>query len=143
MIGVLVLSHGELANGMLDSIKLFFGDDIPQLKAECLHADDSINDFDIRIKDAVNELDDGHGVVILCDIFGGTPNNRCTLILNERIKVISGINFSLLMELLGSRLSIEDISELNINELIEVSKNGMVYLNDALTKAMKSQDDEE
>lgn len=130
MIGILLMSHGKMAEGMLDSSKLFFGDDIPQIKALCLEPSDNPEEFDQRIKAAVEEIDDGTGVIAMCDLLGGTPCNRSAFVLNERLQVITGMNFTILLELLGKRMSAEDLSDINIAELIETGKNGIVNLNE-------------
>lgn len=130
MVGILLMSHGKMAEGMLDSSKLFFGDDIPQVKALCLMASDNPEDFDERIKEALAEIDDGQGVIAMCDLLGGTPCNRSAMVLNDRVQVITGMNFSILLELLGKRMTVNDISELNIGELVQVGKDGIISLNE-------------
>lgn len=124
------MSHGKMAEGMLDSSKLFFGDDIPQVKALCLMASDNPEDFDEIIKEALAEIDDGQGVIAMCDLLGGTPCNRSAMVLNDRVQVITGMNFSILLELLGKRMTVNDISELNIGELVQVGKDGIISLNE-------------
>ena len=130
MVGILLMSHGKMAEGMLDSSKLFFGDDIPQVKALCLMASDNPEDFDERIKEALAEIDDGQGVIAMCDLLGGTPCNRSAMVLNDRVQVITGMNFSILLELLGKRMTVNDISELSIGELVQVGKEGIISLNE-------------
>lgn len=129
MIGILLLSHGKMAEGMYNSCQLFFGDDIPQLKAYCLEAETSPELYDEWIKEGIQEVDDGHGTIILCDLTGGTPYNRCAFVFNDRVQVISGMNFAMLLELLGKRLYIEDIKDIDIDDLIETGKNGIISLN--------------
>lgn len=133
MIGVLLMSHGQMAEGLLDTCKLFFGDDIPQIKALCLQACDSPEEFDERIREAINELDDGHGVIGFCDLLGGTPCNRSFYVLNDRFQVVTGMNMPVVMELLGSRLSTEDVAEIDINALLETGKTGMTSLNNVIS----------
>ena len=130
MIGILLLSHGGMAEGMLDSCKLFFGDDIPGVRALCLEAGCNIDDFDAQIGQAIAELDDGAGVVGLVDLMGGTPFNRCALnFRSDRFQVITGMNFTMLLELLGTRDGYEDVSELDIDNLMEVGRNGIMNMN--------------
>ena len=137
MVGILLMSHGRMAEGMLDSSKLFFGDDIPQIKALCLMASDNPEEFDEKIRAAVEEIDDGQGVIAMCDLLGGTPCNRSALVLNDRMQVITGMNFSILLELLGKRMSVNDISEIDIPELIQVGKDGIISLNDFFKAAQQ------
>ena len=122
---------------MLDSSKLFFGDDIPQIKALCLMASDNPEEFDEKIRAAVEEIDDGQGVIAMCDLLGGTPCNRSALVLNDRLQVITGMNFSILLELLGKRMSVNDISEIDIPELIQVGKDGIISLNEFFKAAQQ------
>ena len=136
MIGVLLMSHGRMAEGMLDACKLFFGDDVPNIKALSLLPQDNPELFDERIKEAIAELDDGSGVVAMVDLFGGTPLNRSMFILNDRLQVITGMNLTILLELMGRRLSAEDISEINIDELVQVGQNGIMSLNKLVKEAM-------
>ena len=131
------MSHGRMAEGMLDSSKLFFGDDIAQIKALCLMASDNPEEFDEKIRAAVEEIDDGQGVIAMCDLLGGTPCNRSALVLNDRMQVITGMNFSILLELLGKRMSVNDISEIDIPELIQVGKDGIISLNDFFKAAQQ------
>ena len=133
MIGIVLISHGKMADGMLDSCKLFFGEEIPQILSVCLLPENSPEDFDKKIELAISKVDSGDGVLILCDLLGGTPCNRCAYILNDRIQVIAGVNLSILLEFLATRDSLEDISELDIETLIFAGANGVVSLNKLLT----------
>ncbi len=132
MIGIVLISHGKMADGMLDSCKLFFGEEIPQILSVCLLPENSPEDFDKKIELAISKVDSGDGVLILCDLLGGTPCNRCAYILNDRIQVIAGVNLSILLEFLATRDSLKDISELDVETLIFVGANGVVSLNKLL-----------
>jgi mannose/fructose-specific phosphotransferase system component IIA len=132
MIGILLMSHGQMAEGMLDSAKLFFGDDIQQIKALCLKASDNPESFDERIKEAISEIDTGGGVIAMCDLLGGTPSNRSAYVVGDRVQVITGMNFTMLLELLGKRLNVEDVKDVDIKELMNVGRDGIQCLNDLL-----------
>lgn len=132
MIGIVLMSHGKMADGMLDSCKLFFGEEIPQISSVCLLSENSPEEFDKKIELAISEVDSGDGVLILCDLLGGTPCNRCAYILNDRIQVIAGVNLSILLEFLATRDSLKDISELDIETLIFAGTSGLVSLNNLL-----------
>jgi len=129
MIGILLMSHGKMAEGMLESSKLFFGDDIPNIKALTLAPEDNPELFDERIKEAVAEVDDGSGVIAMVDLLGGTPSNRSMFVLNDRMQVITGMNFTMLLELMGRRFSAEDVSEIDIEELMQIGRTGIANLN--------------
>ncbi len=87
--------------------------------------------FDERIREAIAEMDDGSGVVGFCDLLGGTPSNRSLYIVaeNPNFKVVTGMNLTMLLELLGRRMMTETVADLDVEELMEVGKTGIVSLN--------------
>ena len=130
MIGILLMSHGKMAEGMLDSCQLFFGEAIQQLQALCLAKEESVEGFDERIRAALASLDEGQGVLVLCDLLGGTPANRCVSLLTEgqQFRVITGMNLGMLIEILGSRATLSSVDQLDLKELTEAGKGGIVDL---------------
>ena len=133
MFGILLMSHGHMAEGIRDSCTLFFGENLEKVKALCLLEGDSPEAFDDQIREAIKELDDGHGVIAFCDLLGGTPFNRCAFsFVNERFQLIAGMNFPMVLELLGKRMMTEDISEIDIDELMNVGRAGIVSANKLL-----------
>lgn len=130
MRGILLVSHGKMASGMLDSATLFFGENIAQLDCLCLLSEDNPAEFGERINKKIEELDTGDGVVILADLYGGTPCNQAVLRLNDRVDLISGMNFGMLLELLGGRPD----DNISTNKLIEYGRNGIENLKQLLTE---------
>lgn len=104
MIGILLLSHGEMANGMRHSLNFLYGQ-AEGLRALCLYPEHSPEDFDTLLAEAVAEVDGGEGVLILTDINGGTPANRALMLAASRpdIEVIAGMNLPLLLVAVNSR----------------------------------------
>ena len=133
MIGILLLSHGPTAQGLLESSKLFFGDDIPNIEAINFDSDD-VDAFDEEIDRAIARLDDGSGVLVMCDVFGGTPANRCAYKLSCRVKVVTGVNFAMVLDALGRRMNVRHISEVDVHHIIESGKKSIAYLNDIYSK---------
>lgn len=136
MKGILLISHGKMAMGMADSAKLFFGDIIEQLDYLCLCVDDGAEEFGERVSQKVNELDCGDGVVILADLYGGTPCNQAIPYLNDKVDVISGMNFAMLVQLLTERTCVTP----EIPALIEAGKNGIINIKEIM--AAGSQEDD-
>lgn len=130
MIGIILMSHGKMAEGMLDTIYMFFGVNVSQIRALVFEGSDAPEEFDVKLQKAIKEVDDGHGVIGFCDLMGGTPANRSILQMSNRFQVIAGMNFPILIELLGIRSSGIDISELNIQELLEIGKKGVISINE-------------
>lgn len=136
MKGLVLASHGEMALGTLDTIKLFFAD-VKQVKALALRAEDNPDDFMKRMEEAIDEVDSGDGVVVAVDLLGGSPCNCSSRILaNRKIDVITGMNLPLLMEFLAAR----EFSDPDLNQMIETGRSGVTYLNALL--AAQSDDDE-
>ena len=103
MIGIVLVTHGGLANEFIAALEHVVG---PQenLRAVCIAADD---DVEARRKDilaGVADVDDGDGVILLTDMFGGTPSNLAISILDTPgVEVIAGVNLPMLIKLASVR----------------------------------------
>ena len=134
MVGIVLISHGDMADGMVDSAKMLFGETgLTQVRTVSLYPDESPEMFDVKLTDAVKEVDLGEGVIILADLLGGTPCNRAAYKCMEGYQVITGMNLPLFVELLGMRMG----GDVDINSLISTAANGIVNLN-SLLKGDKS-----
>lgn len=104
MIGIIIISHGILADGLLESSKLLCGtnDGVISVKLEPI---DSPDKFHKKLEDAIEKVDGGEGIIILADILGGTPANQSVLLQEHRddIEVITGVNMPLLIEAITMR----------------------------------------
>ena len=130
MIGVLAISHGKMAEGMLDSAHMFFGDDLPGVEALCFMSSDNPEDFDVKLKDAVARVNTGDGVIIFADLMGGTPANRSMYVLGDDVQVITGANMTMMLELLGTRLADgTKVSKELVEQLQETGRTGIVNIN--------------
>lgn len=132
MIGILLVSHGEMAKGMHNSAKMFFSDEIESFDYLCFKEEMVIDDFDNQINKKLKELNDGSGVVILADIVGGTPCNRIVSYLKEDIYLICGFNFNLLIDLLVNRNNYSQVCDLNVLKMMDEAKNSIVFVNKLL-----------
>lgn len=141
MIGILVLSHGEMAHGMIHSLNFLYGQ-AEGLRALCLYPEHSPEDFDAMLAEAVAEVDTGDGVLIFTDINGGTPANRALLLAAQRtdVEVITGMNLPLLLAAVSSR----DFCTLPqlVEELLEESKLSIVCTSYALREQMAADSDD-
>ena len=141
MIGILVLSHGEMAHGMIHSLNFLYGQ-AEGLRALCLYPEHSPEDFDAMLAEAVAEVDTGDGVLIFTDINGGTPANRALLLAAQRadVEVITGMNLPLLLAAVSSR----DFCTLPqlVEELLEESKLSITCTSRALREQMAADSDD-
>ncbi len=122
MKGILLLSHGNMAHGMLQSSSLFFGENYEQIQALDFQIDGDVTEFEMQIGKAIEALDSGEGVLVLTDLFAGTPAHKTTAFLREGVDVICGMNFPMFLELLGLRMS---GCEIDIEALMETGRNGI------------------
>jgi len=122
MVGIVLLSHGSFAEGLKETLEMFFGNNIEQLETICFRNEDNIDDFEKEIGKKINEVDKGDGVVVFCDLFAGTPAHKTTKYLGDNVKVVVGMNAPMLLELLGLR----DSFTLNdLESLMNTGKEGI------------------
>ena len=99
MIGVVVVSHGRLADEFVAAAEHVLGPQ-KQMRAVAIGPMDDMEERRADILDAVRSVDDGAGVVILTDMFGGTPSNLAISVIQEgKIEVIAGVNLPMLIKL--------------------------------------------
>lgn len=141
MIGILVLSHGDMAHGMIHSLNFLYGQ-AQGLRALCLYPEHSPADFDQMLTDALTEVDQGDGVLIFTDISGGTPANRALLLAAQRpdVEVIAGMNLPLLLAAVSSR-EFCTLPQL-VEELLEEASLSIVCTSRALREQMVGSGDD-
>lgn len=99
MIGVLIVTHLDLAEALLNAANLIMGQ-LEKVIPVSLAADAQPDEAHQRIAAALNQLNPNEGVIILTDMFGGTPSNLSLAYLQtDRIEVISGVNLPMLIKL--------------------------------------------
>lgn len=122
MIGIVLISHGNLAAGMLDSLHMFYGEELKQIDTLSLRLEDDPTKFGEKLDQKLNELDTGDGVFIVADMLGGTPCNQALMRLGDRVKVLAGMNLPLLMELLNER----QFGSVNLEHLVQTAKDAVL-----------------
>ena len=103
MIGLVLVTHGRLAAEFVRAMEHVVG---PQERIEsiCIGPDDDMEERRNDIAAAIQQVDDGSGVIILTDLFGGTPSNLAiSLMKSEKVEVIAGVNLPILIRLEGAR----------------------------------------
>ena len=105
MIGVVVVTHGQLATELLNAAEMIVGD-LPKFAAVSIGWHDDVNDARDEMTQAIERVDGPEGVLVLTDMFGGTPSNiGMTLLGKDRVEVITGVNLPMLIKLAGLRSS--------------------------------------
>jgi PTS system mannose-specific IIA component len=112
MIGVVICCHGRMGEGMRHAAEMIVGPQ-EQLVVVSVNPGDGGADILAALKRATDEVDEGHGVLLLTDLFGGTPTNiGCTLLGETKIEVVTGFNLPLLIKALTARNDAAQLKEL-------------------------------
>src|SRR5215831_18172962 len=99
MIGVVVVTHGQLATELVNAAEMIVGD-LPQFTAVSIGWHDDVNDAREDILHAIERVRGEEGVLLLTDMFGGTPSNvGMTFLEKNRLEVITGVNLPMLIKL--------------------------------------------
>jgi mannose PTS system EIIA component len=99
MIGIVLVTHGRLAVEFRAALEHVVGAQ-EQIEAVTIGPDDDVERRRHDIIEAVHHVDSGDGVVILTDMFGGTPSNLSISVMNQpRVEVLAGINLPMLVKL--------------------------------------------
>ena len=102
MINLLVISHSDLAHGLLSAAGLIVGE-VPHAASMGLYPGTAFDEFVAEVGEKIKSMDEGDGVLVLVDLFGGTPSNatlysRGALGDSVNYKVVSGANLPMLLE---------------------------------------------
>jgi len=114
MVGILVVSHGRLAEALISSVQFLVGN-LQKVKGIAIWPKDRKEEVKDRIQKGIGEMDDGDGVVILTDILGGTPTNlSLSLLEDEKVEVVTGVNMPMLLTVSSYRKgkSLREIGQL-------------------------------
>ncbi|MGP1283726.1 MAG: PTS sugar transporter subunit IIA [Parasphingopyxis sp.] len=105
MIGLVLVTHGNLACEFVVAMEHVVGAQ-ELIEAICIGPDDDMEERRAEIAEAVKKVDNGKGVIVLTDLFGGTPSNlSISLMRPEQVEVIAGMNLPMLIRLASARQS--------------------------------------
>jgi mannose/fructose/sorbose-specific phosphotransferase system IIA component len=111
-IGIVVASHCDFAKAIIASAEMIAGAQ-ENVTAVCLSLDDNLESCREAIQAAIRQVDLGRGVLVLIDLFGGTPCNAAALSLRDYCcPVVAGVNLPMLIEVVTSRDSVASVEEL-------------------------------
>ena len=106
MIGLILVTHGRLAEEFVNAMEHVVGTQ-GDIVAVCIGPHDDMERRRKEIADAIRRVDSGGGVILLTDLFGGTPSNLAISLMQAgRVEVIAGINLPMLIRLAGARKSL-------------------------------------
>lgn len=104
MIGIVVVTHGRLGEALIDTSAIIFGERPEAVVQVSIDLSQDINKLRQKIQQGIKQVNHNNGIIILTDMFGGTPSNLSYSFLEEgRIEVISGVNLPVLIKSVNLR----------------------------------------
>ncbi len=119
MVGVIVVTHGQFGKHLLEAAQIILG---PQEQCAHIAVEGTVEMSGLLadLKNTVKRMETGEGVLILTDMFGGTPSNiSLSLLQPGKVDVLTGANLPMVLRLLGSRNK-------SLNELAQEAKNAAI-----------------
>lgn len=126
MVGIIIASHGELAEGILKSSSMIFGEQ-ENVKTVALMPSEGPDDIKKKIEEAVASLVNVEEILFLVDLWGGTPFNQVNnLFENHKDKwaIVTGVNLPMVVEAFGARFSMESAHEIAAS-ILTASRDGV------------------
>ena len=126
MVGIIIASHGEFANGILQSGEMIFGAQ-ENVKAVTLMPSEGPDDVKAKMKEAIASFDNQDEVLFLVDLWGGTPFNQANSLFEEhkdKWAIVAGMNLPMLIEAFASRFSMNTAHEIAA-QILGAAKEGV------------------
>ena len=102
MIGIIVVTHSLLGESLIETAEFILGAPVENVVSVSINVQKDVDELRIKVADAIKNVDTGGGVVILTDMFGGTPSNLSYSFLEDgKVEVISGVNLPVLIRAVG------------------------------------------
>jgi len=129
MIGGIIVSHGKLAEELLNALTIILGE-APNIEAISIGWYDDVADSKRKISQSVKRVDQKNGVVIFTDMFGGTPSNLSfSFLKDDQVEIITGVNLPMLIKFVSLQRS-NNLKEV-VRKVVEQGKKN-IHLASAL-----------
>lgn len=126
MVGIILASHGEFANGIFQSGSMIFGEQA-DVKPCTLMPSEGPEDVRKKMEDAIASFENQEAVLFLVDLWGGTPFNQASALLDgheDKWAIVTGLNLPMLIETYASRMSMETAHEIAAH-VLQTAKEGV------------------
>ncbi len=105
LVGGVVVTHGNLATELVSAAETIISEDIRHITAVTIGWHDEVELAREEIGKAIERVNEGAGVIVLTDMFGGTPTNiACTFLGNAPIEVVTGVNLPMILKLVDQQV---------------------------------------
>ncbi|MFO7728519.1 MAG: PTS sugar transporter subunit IIA [Desulfonatronovibrio sp.] len=131
MLGIILVTHGNFGESLLDAATMIMGQD-ENCTALGIDVSRPMNEIIEELQQTVKKMDTGSGVLILTDMFGGTPTNiSLSLLSHTQTEVITGVNLPMVLKALGGRdKNLEQLAQ----EIKAAGKQGILVAGDVLKR---------
>ncbi|RLE57825.1 MAG: PTS mannose transporter subunit IIAB [Thermoprotei archaeon] len=132
MTGVVIVSHGRFVDGILDSVRMLLGSDVlNKVTSVVLTEMDSVEGLVQRVKEAIEKVRDENGVLVLVDLFGGTPSRAAAMIVieNPNVEVVAGLNLPMLLQVL---LNLDKPANELAKLAVEAGREGIIHVSERI-----------
>lgn len=126
MVGIILASHGDFANGILQSSSMIFGEQ-ENVKAVTLMPSEGPDDIKAKIEQAIASFENVEEILFLVDLWGGTPFNQTNSLFEEhkdKWAIVTGMNLPMVIEAFGARFSMESAHEIAAS-ILNSSREGI------------------
>ena len=129
MIGILIVTHGEIGTSLRTSASQILGAAQTQVATLSVWRQDDPDDLVLRARELLERIDDGDGVLILTDIFGATPGNVVSRVLEDgHVEGVSGVSLPMLLRVLSGRMKHGDLAAA-VQRAVSAGAEGVVHMN--------------
>ncbi len=105
MVGIVIVTHGNFAKELLAATEMIVGS-LKQVEAVAIYAKEGLNDLEKKLKQAIEKTNSPEGVLILIDMFGGSPATASLSFIDKyKMKVMAGVNLPIVLEVVTHRQS--------------------------------------
>lgn len=137
-IGGVIVSHGQLATELLSAAETVVGE-LGHIAAVSIGWHDDVELAKSEIEKAIASVDDGAGVLVMTDMFGGTPTNISAMFLKEgEVEIVTGVNLPMVIKL-ASYSKESGLSE--VAQIVEEQGRQSIYRTGALLEPQKAKKD--
>lgn len=102
MVGILVVAHGNLAESLIETAEMIVGH-VDGIKACPFCQGSDVEKLRKMLKQSIKDVNNGEGVIVLTDMFGGTPSNISLSFLEDKLEVITGVNLPMVIGAITKR----------------------------------------
>lgn len=137
-IGGVIVSHGQVANELLAAAETVVGD-ISHITAVSIGWHDDVEMAKDQVERAIQAVSDGNGVIVLTDMFGGTPTNIAAMFLKDReVEIVTGVNLPMVVKLATNS---KDLKLSDLARDVEEQGKQSIYRTAALLEPQKLKKD--